>query len=123
LNGVGFKLRTVLIKKTTEEYMVTHRIVAYLITLAVGYWVLTQAGKEKGMTQKIGKVIGWIIIAVSLAGPLCIGAGSLVCHAKGDDCAYNSSCPWHGHSMANCPDMGKGMMGGQAPAEEKPKAK
>ncbi len=104
--------------------MMEHKIVAYLISLAVGYWVLTLAGKEKGITQKIGKVIAWIIIVASLAGPLCMGACHLMCHSKMDACSTSAACPWGGHSMANCPDMGKGgMMGGQAAAGDKEKAK
>jgi hypothetical protein len=102
--------------------MLSHKIVAYLISLAVGYWFLTLAGKEKGNNQKIGKVIGWIIIAVSLAGPLCLGACHLMCHSKMDACYSSTACPWGGHSMANCPDMkGQGMMGEQAPAADKTK--
>lgn len=98
-----------------------HHIVAYLIALAVGYWVLTLAVKEKGTNQKIGKVIGWFIIVVALGGMVCSTACRLCSHMRGDSCSYSSSCPWMGHGMANCPDMGKGMMGGQPPAEEKAK--
>lgn len=35
--------------------MVTHKIVAYLFTLALGYWVLTHAEKQAGLTQKSGR--------------------------------------------------------------------
>ena len=87
--------------------MITHRIVAYLISLAVGYWVLTLAEKEKNTNKKIGKVVGWIIIVVSLIGPLCITGSRVFCH--GSSCSYMQSCPWGGsHGMWNCPDMMKG---------------
>jgi hypothetical protein len=103
--------------------MVTHQIVAYLIALAVGYWVLTLATKEKGNNQKIGRVIGWVIILVAAGGLVCSAACRAYCHLRSDSCTYSSACPWTGHGMANCPDMkGKGMMGGMAPeTQEKTK--
>ena len=109
--------------------MVTHQVVAYLVALAVGYWVLTLAGKEKGKNQLTGQVIGWAIIIVAAGGLLCSAVCRVYCHLKPDTCSYSASCPWNGggHGMAHC-DMGKGMdmgkggmMGGQAPAEEKAK--
>jgi hypothetical protein len=48
-----------------------HGFVGYLLALAVGYWVLTLAVKEKGRNQLVGKVIGWIIILVAAGGLLC----------------------------------------------------
>jgi len=86
--------------------MLTHRIVAYLISLAVGYWVLTLAAKEKNTTRNIGLVIGWIIIAVSFIGPLCLAGSSIMCHEGSASCPTNSSysCPWQGGS-SHCPDM------------------
>ncbi len=94
--------------------MVTHRIVAYLLSLAVGYWVLTLAEKEKNNTKKIGKVIGWIIIVASLIGPLCLAGSAMRCASHSEACAYSSNCPWTGHhSMMDDKEMmnGQGMMG------------
>ncbi|HUO58305.1 MAG TPA: hypothetical protein VMV05_09020 [bacterium] len=89
--------------------MVTHRIVAYLISLAVGYWVLTLADKEKNNTKKIGQVIGWIIIVVSLIGPLCLAGSALRCHSNPAECYSSANCPWGDrHSMMGGPGMMKG---------------
>jgi len=100
--------------------MVTHRIVAYLVSLAVGYWVLTLAEKEKNNTKKIGKVIGWIIIVVSLIGPLCLAGSAIHCVSSGGSCTYSSNCPWTSHhSMMD----GKGMMDGQGMMGDKDKSK
>jgi hypothetical protein len=97
--------------------MVTHRIVAYLISLAVGYWILTLAEKEKDHTKVIGRVIGWIIIVVSLCvslcGPLCLAA-SAWCRHSSACCSYSASyCPMdNGCKMG----MGASSMGqGQCP--------
>lgn len=95
--------------------MLTHRIVAYLITLAVGYWILTKAENEKDFTKIIGKVIAWIIIVVSLLGPVC-AVTSAVCRNH-DGAACGSQGPWAGggwrhHGMDNCD-----MMNSQCPTE------
>lgn len=88
--------------------MVTHRILAYLIGLALGYWVLTHAEKEKKMLKTIGRIIGWIIIVVSFIGPLCLAGSAIYCRTHGDSCAYSTECPWNGHMMGHdskCPWM------------------
>ncbi len=102
--------------------MVTHRIVAYLIGLAVGYWVLTLAEKEKSTNKTIGKVIGWIIIVVSFIGPLCLAGSAIYCHSHGDTCSYSTACPWNGHMMGK---DGKcmGMMGDKDSKEGEEKSK
>jgi hypothetical protein len=94
--------------------MITHKIVAYLFTLALGYWVLTLADKQVGLTQKIGKVIGWIILIVSLCGPLCMLGSCLSGHCGSmDHCCSMSSMPGcqmeQGGMKDGCPmgDMGK----------------
>ena len=43
---------------------------ALLIASAAGYWVLTQAGKERGREKQIGRLLGLLIIVVSLGGAL-----------------------------------------------------
>jgi hypothetical protein len=75
--------------------MLTHRIVAYLIGLAVGYWVLTLAEKEKNFNKTLGKIIGGIIIVVSLIGPLCIAGKCMMgkCEMGSGCCSSMSSCP------------------------------
>ncbi len=88
--------------------MMTHRIVAYLIGLAIGYWVLTVAEKETGFNKKLGKVVGWIILIVSLCGPLCLAGSRMMC------CSSSSNCCW----MKDCRDMDHGhMMGGPGAME------
>ena len=42
-----------------------------LISSAAGYWVLTQASKEKGRVRQIGQFLGLFIIVVSLVGASC----------------------------------------------------
>jgi hypothetical protein len=69
-----------------------------LISMAVGYWVLTLAAKEKSLNQKVGKVVGWVIIAVSLLGPLCVAGAAICCHRNMGACTY-MSCPMDGHGM------------------------
>ena len=83
--------------------MLTHRIVVYLITLAVGYWVMTLAEKEKNRTKTIGKVIAWIIILVSFFGPLCAVASKWHCNSD-PSCSYSAKCPW-GDKDGNKPMM------------------
>ncbi len=92
--------------------MVTHKIIGYLLTMAVGYWVLTHAEKQAGLTQKIGKVIGWIILIVSLSGPLCIAGSCLMGHCGTDHCCSMSPqgcCEDQEKMKGGCPmgDMGK----------------
>jgi hypothetical protein len=102
--------------------MVTHRIVAYLIGLALGYWVLTHAEKEKNKLRTIGRIIGWIIIVVSFFGPLCIAGSSLFCHSPGDACCYSSNCFWGGHMMGKDGQC-TGMMGDKGTKEDEEKSK
>ena len=85
--------------------MVTCHIVAYLFSAAVGYWVLTLAGKEKNFTKKVGCVVGWAIMVTSLVGLLCIATNRLFCHGY-SSCSISDKCTWGtGHGMWNCPDM------------------
>ncbi len=64
-----------------------------LITLAVGYHVLDKASKSEDNLKKVGKIIGWVIIAVSALSLVV----SLYCSLS---CSGKKSC---GHMM------GKGM--------------
>lgn len=40
----------------------------FLATAAVGYWVLTLADKEGNRRARLGHVLGWGILAISLLG-------------------------------------------------------
>ena len=92
--------------------MITHRVVAYLISLAVGYWVLTLADKQKNLVKTVGLVIGWAIIVISALGPLCV-AGSMYCRSNSMECHSSWYCPDEKGGMKDCPGMmkGHGMMG------------
>ena len=89
-----------------------HGFVGYLLALAVGYWVLTLAVKEKGRNQLVGKVIGWVIILVAAGGILCKAA---VCTSH---CGKGRG-GWEGCHMG--PDGSKaGCHGMMQRSEEKP---
>ena len=42
-----------------------------LLTAVAGYWVLERADTHKGDLRRVGKVLGWTIIVVSLIGVAC----------------------------------------------------
>ena len=74
-----------------------------LIALAVGYFVLVQANKEKGRMKSLGQLIG-VLIMVSAAL-----SGFYVAKYK-----MGGACPFTGKALM-CPFTGKSMMG--APAQ------
>ncbi len=81
-------------------------VAMYLATLAVGYWVLTLAESQKNLTKQIGKIIAWVIIAVSVMGPLCIAGSRMKCYSDPSKCASMSDCPMKkGGSMMGGPGM------------------
>jgi hypothetical protein len=106
-----------------------HPVVAYLVSLAVGYWLLTLAEKQNGHTKTLGQVFAWIIIVVSLLGPVCMAASAWCRHANDGACGYSERGGWgergwrhHGMGTSSvdgqCPMMGgkdgmKGMTGGK----------
>ena len=96
----------------------THPIVAYLISLAVGYWVLTLADKQNGLTKTLGHVFAWIIIVVSLLGPVCVAATAWCRHSHGG-WGYSDRCSWSGGGWNRGGMDGNGMMGGECPMDGK----
>ena len=44
-----------------------------MLSAAAGYWVLTQASGQKNQVKKLGQILGWAIIVVSVAGAVCKG--------------------------------------------------
>jgi hypothetical protein len=48
-----------------------HGVSPLFISAAAGYWVLTQAAKEKGRVKQLGQWLGIAIIALSVAGAAC----------------------------------------------------
>ena len=83
-----------------------HHILGYLIGLGIGYFVLTHADKQKGLTKKVGTAIAWLIIVVSLIGPLCAGYYRMKCHSGSPECSYMSHDQEKGGSMED-KDKGK----------------
>lgn len=55
-----------------------------LISLAVGYGVLLLAKRETKPLNRIGKVVGWLIMTVAFTGLICIAVSSLcrMCPSK-----------------------------------------
>jgi len=101
---------------------VSHCILPYLVGLALGYWVLTHAEREKATLKSIGKVIGWVIIVASVICPLCRAGAALYCRSHSDSCSYSSSCPWNGHMMGKN-DHCMGMTGDKGTKEDDEKTK
>ncbi len=51
--------------------MIGHGAGWMLLTSVAGYWVLERADTHKGDLKRIGQVLGWVIIIVSLVGMVC----------------------------------------------------
>ena len=51
--------------------MMTHGVAVQFISAAAGYWVLTQASKERGRIKQLGQFLGLLIVVVSLVGVGC----------------------------------------------------
>jgi len=104
--------------------MIAHSVVAFLISLAVGYWVLTLADKQNGLLKTLGQVFAGIIIVVSLLAPVGVVASAFCRHSHG---GYGDSCSWgggwHRHGMDGCCMMGNGgSMGDECPMKGGKKA-
>jgi hypothetical protein len=95
--------------------MIAHQIVAFLISLAVGYWLLTLADKQNGLVKTLGQVFAGIIIVVSLLGPLGVAASAFCRHGHG---GY-----WqrHGNDACCMMDGKSSMMKGDCPMDMKGK--
>ncbi len=82
--------------------MITHGVSPLLIAAAAGYWVLTQAQKERARIKTFGQWLGVAIIAVSVAGAACklywITTGKPL-GLKGLSCPAGISCPFTGKSQ------------------------
>jgi hypothetical protein len=96
-----------------------HSIVAFLISLAVGYWLLTLAEKQGGLTRTLGRVFAWIIIVVSLMGPLGLAASAWCRHCHGGRYGYSDRCSWHQGGWQGQGMDGACMMNGQCPMDGK----
>jgi hypothetical protein len=58
-----------------------------LIAMAAGYWVLTLAVNTNNPLKLIGRIVGWLILIVSLAGLICAAVCGL---CKGRMCPVGS---------------------------------
>ena len=54
-----------------------------LFAAVAGYWVLERAEKHKGNLQRVGQVLGWAIILISLTGVACRVWSSATCASVG----------------------------------------
>ncbi len=79
----------------------THGIAPLLISAAAGYWVVTQAAGQKARMKKLGQILGWGIVLVSVLGASCKlyalatgqPMGKMYCPIGG------KICPFTGKSM------------------------
>lgn len=79
------------------------RTAPLLISMAVGYAVLVFAKREARPLDWIGKVIGWIIIVVSLAGLICIAASAACRYCPFyRSCDAAMACPYYMHRGVSC---------------------
>lgn len=75
--------------------MMEHGVTGLLIAAAAGYWVLTQAEKEKNRIKKLGQYLGLAIILVSVLGAACkVYYGVQACGMMGG----SMMCPFTGKS-------------------------
>ncbi len=72
-----------------------HSIGILMISAAAGYWVLTLAAKEKGRVKMLGKVLGLVIILVSVLGSAC-----KICYFMNCSRGMKGACPFTGKMMA-----------------------
>jgi hypothetical protein len=61
-----------------------------LISLAIGYYVLITADKEKKQTKLLGQVIGWVIIVASSLGIWCYAQQCVQAIQGGAACPFSS---------------------------------
>ena len=59
-----------------------------LISLAVGYYVLLAAGKEKKQEKLLGQIIGWLIVVLSALGIWCYAQQCITTIQSGGDCPF-----------------------------------
>ena len=80
-----------------------HGVAPLLISAAAGYWVVTQAAGQKARVKKLGQILGWAIVLVSVAGASC----KLYYMATGQPFGGKGIyCPWGGKA---CPFAPKSM--------------
>ena len=58
-----------------------HGLAALLLSSVAGYWVLERAESHKGGLRKVGRLLGFAVILLSLGGLVCMYWGA--CAYKG----------------------------------------
>ena len=79
----------------------THGVSLLLISAAAGYWVLTQASKERDRVKKLGQMLGLAIIVASVVG---IGCKLYFVGKMKGSCPSVAACPF---VKSAPPDSGK----------------
>ena len=74
-----------------------------LLSTVGGYLVLERAAKQRGSLKLIGRVVGWIVILLSILGVAC----QVLCAASGS-CDMRpgikrGQCPFMGHPVPDAP--------------------
>ena len=82
-----------------------HGVAPLLISAAAGYWVVTQAAGQKARVKKLGQILGWAIVLVSVAGAACKLYAMATCQPLGKlYCPIGGKmCPFTGKSMPSSP--------------------
>jgi hypothetical protein len=70
----------------------TCQILGYLGALAVGFYVLRSAEKEKALVRTVGKTVAWIVLVVGLGGLLCSAWCGAKCDGPSAGCAWSMKC-------------------------------
>ncbi|OVE77293.1 hypothetical protein BVX98_03105 [bacterium F11] len=84
---------------------VVGKVSILLLALAVGYWVLTVADKQKKPLDILGRIVGGIILFVSICGLLC-NAICGICKwrsSSGKSCFYSAKKDWVHPSIDSAP--------------------
>jgi len=75
---------------------------ALLVGAVAGYWVLERAEKHKGGLQRIGRIIGWVVILISFIGVACRALG---CFGPFDGSGKRGWCPFSSSKTAPAPGI------------------
>ncbi|MBI3319874.1 MAG: hypothetical protein HYZ89_04740 [Candidatus Omnitrophica bacterium] len=70
----------------------------FLLTAAAGYWILERAETHKSYLKRVGRVLGWVMIAGSLVGVACRTC-ALVSDKTGWCPLKDWSCPYMQKSL------------------------
>lgn len=77
--------------------------IAFMLTMALGYWVLTLAAAQERPLFGLGRFVGGVILLASLIGLVAVAACGF-CKMK-SGCGAGGACPV---KMSGCPMSGAG---------------